>query len=184
MARNNKQHRKNNVITGKVPQEASKDKSTLKSVAYDDHQNRWHQCVQDLPPGKIINIPYLKQLAVHAMVPIAYCNYSDVDKVKNFVPLYLHRFTVNNKYNMELINYPTPRHERRAANDGDTAVAAIGVICNERGRSLSPEDQNGRRQVPVIGHSNEIRYSYEFISYISYYVNSYVVRLAKDQTLE
>ncbi len=25
----------------------------------------------------------------------------------------------------------------------------------------------------VIGHGNEIRYIYEFISYISYYVNSY-----------
>jgi hypothetical protein len=36
----------------------------------------------------------------------------------------------------------------------------------------------------VIGHSNEIRYSYEFISYISYYVNSYKARLAKGQTLE
>jgi hypothetical protein len=33
--------------------------------------------------------------------------------------------------------------------------------------------------VPVIGHGNEIRYSYEFISYISYYVNSYKARLAK-----
>ena len=31
----------------------------------------------------------------------------------------------------------------------------------------------------VIGHGNEIRYSYEFISYISYYVNSYMARLAK-----
>ena len=26
----------------------------------------------------------------------------------------------------------------------------------------------------VIGHGNEIRYSYEFISYLSYYVNSYL----------
>ena len=31
----------------------------------------------------------------------------------------------------------------------------------------------------VIGHGNEIRYSYEFIAYISYYVNSYMARLAK-----
>jgi len=99
MARNNKQHRKskNNATTGKIPQEVPKDKSTLKSVAYDDHQNCWHQCVQDLPPGKIIDIPYLKQLAVSAMVPIAYCNNSDIDKVVKVVPLYLHRFTVNNK---------------------------------------------------------------------------------------
>ena len=49
---------------------------------------------------------------------------------------------------MELINYPTPRHERCTANDGDTAVAANGVVRNERGRSLSREDQGGRRQVP------------------------------------
>ena len=150
MARNNKQHRKskNNATTGKIPQEVPKDKSTLKSVAYDDHQNCWHQCVQDLPPGKIIDIPYLKQLAVSAMVPIAYCNNSDIDKVVKVVPLYLHRFTVNNKNKMELINYPTPRRERRTADDGDTAVAAIGVVRNERGRSLSRDDQGGRCQVP------------------------------------
>jgi hypothetical protein len=36
----------------------------------------------------------------------------------------------------------------------------------------------------VIGHSNGIRYSYEFISYILHYVNSYKARLAKGQTLE
>ncbi len=54
----------------------------------------------------------------------------------------------NNKYKMELIYYPAPHRERRAANDGDTAVAAIGVVRNERGRSLSREGQGGRRQVP------------------------------------
>ncbi len=48
---------------------------------------------------------------------------------------------------MELIYYPAPRRERRAADDGDTAVAAIGVVRNERGRSLSREGQGGRRQV-------------------------------------
>ena len=37
---------------------------------------------------------------------------------------------------------------RCAANDGDTTVAAIGVVRNERGRSLSREDQGGRHQVP------------------------------------
>ena len=148
MACNNKQHRKNNATTGKIPQKVPKDKSTLKSVAYDDHQNCWHQCVQDLPPGKIIDIPYLQQLAVCAMVPIAYCNNSNIDKVVKVVPLYLHRFTVNNKFKMELINYPTPRRERRTADDGDTTVAAIGVICNDRGHSLSRKDQGGRRQVP------------------------------------
>ena len=49
---------------------------------------------------------------------------------------------------MELINYPTPRRERRTADDGDTAVAANGVVRDERGRSLGREDQGGRRQVP------------------------------------
>ncbi len=49
---------------------------------------------------------------------------------------------------MELINYPTFRRERRAANDGETTVAANGVIRNERGHSLSREDQGGCRQVP------------------------------------
>ena len=49
---------------------------------------------------------------------------------------------------MELINCPTPRRERRAADDGNTAVATIGIVRNERGRSLSREDQGGHRQVP------------------------------------
>ncbi len=49
---------------------------------------------------------------------------------------------------MELIYYPTPHRERCAADDSDTAVAAIGVVRNERGRSLSREGQGGRRQVP------------------------------------
>jgi hypothetical protein len=49
---------------------------------------------------------------------------------------------------MELINYPTPRRERRAADNVDTDVAAIGAVRNERGRSLSREDKGGRRQVP------------------------------------
>ena len=60
----------------------------------------------------------------------------------------LKNYHVNNKYKMELINYPTPRHERRAADNGDTDVAAIGVVRNERGQSLSREDQDSRCQVP------------------------------------
>ncbi len=55
------------------------------------------------------------------------------------------KYHVKNKYKMELINYPTPRRERRAADNGDNTVAAIGVVRNERGRSLSREDQGGRR---------------------------------------
>ena len=42
----------------------------------------------------------------------------------------------------------TPHRERRAADDGDTAVAANGIVRNEHGCSLSREDQGGRRQVP------------------------------------
>ncbi len=49
---------------------------------------------------------------------------------------------------MKLIYYPTTRRERRAADNGTTAVAAIGVIRNERGCSLSHKGQGGRRQVP------------------------------------
>jgi hypothetical protein len=48
---------------------------------------------------------------------------------------------------MELIYYPAPRHKRRSADDGDTAVAAIGVIRKEHGRRLSPKGQGGRPQV-------------------------------------
>ena len=93
MTRKTKQQGKNNANTGKVPQEVAKNKSTLKSVAHDDHQYCWHQSVQDFPPGKIIDIPYLKQLAVCAIVPIAYCKNVDIDIVNNFVPAYLLRFT-------------------------------------------------------------------------------------------
>ncbi len=49
---------------------------------------------------------------------------------------------------MELIYYPAPRHKRRSADDGDTAVAAIGVVRKEHVRGLSHEGQGGRRQVP------------------------------------
>ncbi len=49
---------------------------------------------------------------------------------------------------MELFYYPAPRQERRFADDGDTAVPAIGVVRKEHGRSLSREGQGGRRQVP------------------------------------
>jgi hypothetical protein len=60
----------------------------------------------------------------------------------------LKNYHVNNKYKMELINYPTPRRERSAADNGDTDVAVIGVVRNECGQSLSRKDQGGRRQVP------------------------------------
>ena len=59
-----------------------------------------------------------------------------------------HIVIVGDKCKMELINYPTPRRKRHATDDGDTAVAAIGVIHNERDHSLIREDQGGRHQVP------------------------------------
>jgi len=91
-----KQHRKNDANTGKVPQEVAKeDSSTVKSVSNDDIQHRWHQSVCNLPPGQMINIPYLKQLPMKEIVPIAYCKNPDIEKVKNFVPAYLQRFTRN-----------------------------------------------------------------------------------------
>jgi hypothetical protein len=49
---------------------------------------------------------------------------------------------------MELIYYPAPRRERCSADDGDTAVAAIGVVRKEHGRSLSHEGQGGCHQFP------------------------------------
>jgi len=95
MARD-KQHRKNDANTGKVPQEVAKEDSrTLQSVSNNNIQHRWHQSYRDLSPGQIIDIPYLKQLAMLAIVPIAYCKYPDIDKVENFVPAYLQRFTRN-----------------------------------------------------------------------------------------
>jgi hypothetical protein len=93
----NKPKGKINANTGKVPQEIAKDNSrTLKSVAPEDIQeHRWHQSVRDLPPGQRIDIPYLKELAIKSIVPIAYCIKTDFDIVENFVPAYLLRFTKN-----------------------------------------------------------------------------------------
>ncbi len=71
---------KNDANTGTVPQEV---------------QHRWHESVRNLPPGQMIDIPYLKQLAMKEIVPIAYCTKPDIDKVENFVPAYLQRFTRN-----------------------------------------------------------------------------------------
>jgi len=68
----NKQHHKNDANTGKVPQEVAKENSrTLQSVSNDDIQHRWHQSVRNLPLGQRIDIPYLKQLAMKEIVPIA-----------------------------------------------------------------------------------------------------------------
>ena len=54
-------------------------------------------------------------------------------------------YDVDNKLTMELIYQPAFRRERCATDDGDAAVAVIGVVRLERGRSLSREDQGHRR---------------------------------------
>ena len=88
MARYKKQRQgKNDANTGKAPQEVAKDKSSLKSVGHEDHQHRWHHMVRNLPPGKFIDIPYLKELAIHEIVPIAYCTKLTLTKSKT---LFLH----------------------------------------------------------------------------------------------
>ena len=111
MARHKKQRQgKNDANTGKVPQEVAKDKSSLKSVGHEDHQHRWHHSVQNLPPGQIIDIPFLKDLAIRAIVPIAYCTKFDIDKVENFVPAYLHRFTRHQWQLLDELDYVLSTH--------------------------------------------------------------------------
>ncbi len=46
-----------------------------------------------MPPGQLIDIPYLKQLDTCVVVPIAYCKKGNIDIVTNFVPAYLARIT-------------------------------------------------------------------------------------------
>ena len=72
------------------------DSRTLQSVSNDEIQHRWHQSYRDLPLDQIIDIPYLKQLSMLPIIPIAYCKYPNIDKVENFVPAYLQKFTRNN----------------------------------------------------------------------------------------
>ena len=111
MARHKKQRQgKNDANTGKVPQEVAKDKSSLKSVGHEDHQHRWHHSVRNLPPGQIIDIPFLKDLAIRAIVPIAYCTKFDIDKVENFVPAYLHRFTRHQWQLLDELDYVLSTH--------------------------------------------------------------------------
>ena len=56
-------------------------------------QTVWHQIFHKLPPGKIIDIPYLKQLDACVVVPIAYCQKGNIEQVTNFVPGYFARVT-------------------------------------------------------------------------------------------
>ncbi len=120
MARYKKKEGKNNVpYAGKVSQEVSKDKSSLKSVAHNDHPNRWQQCLQELPPGTIIDIPYLKQLAIHEEVPVAYCKKPDIDIVKNFVPAFLYRFT---RHQWQLLDHEDYIISQHYWDEGDDSI--------------------------------------------------------------
>ncbi len=79
---------------GNEPQEVARDKSTQQYVfRYEAYQKLWHKTLQTLPPGQIIDIPYLKQLDTFVVVPIAYCEKGDIDTVTNFIPAYLARVT-------------------------------------------------------------------------------------------
>ena len=89
-----KKKSKNNAKTENDPQEVANDKATEQYVFHDkEYQTLWHKTLQKLPPGQIIDIPYLKQLEVCEIVPIAYCQKGDIDTVTNFVPGYLARVT-------------------------------------------------------------------------------------------
>ncbi len=79
---------------GNDPQEVARDKSTQQYVfQYKAYQTLWHKTLQKLPPSQIIDIPYLKQLEICKIVPIAYCEKGDIDTVTNFVSGYLARVT-------------------------------------------------------------------------------------------
>ncbi len=85
---------KNDAKPGNDPQEVTRKKSTQQYVfRYKAYRDLWHKSVQDLPPGQLIDIPYLKQLATCIVVPIAYCKKGNIDIVTNFVPAYLARIT-------------------------------------------------------------------------------------------
>ena len=89
-----KKKSENNAKTEIEPQEVVNDKTTEQYVfQYEAYQNLWHKTLQNLPPGQIIDIPYLKQLAVCVVVPIAYYKNGVIDIVTNFVPACIHRIT-------------------------------------------------------------------------------------------
>jgi hypothetical protein len=72
-----------------------------------------------LSPGKFIDIPYLKELAIHEIVPIAYCTKSNFDIVKNFVPAYLHRFT---RHMWQLLNEEDNIISQHYWDEGDDSI--------------------------------------------------------------
>ncbi len=90
----------NNANPENDPQEVQIDEATDKyKFQHKTWKTRWHQTLQKLPPGQIIDIPYLKTLGKNKSVPIAYCPkvvndphacpIVDIEQVTNFVPGYL-----------------------------------------------------------------------------------------------
>jgi hypothetical protein len=74
-----KRKSKNNAKTENDPQEVANDKATEQYVFHDkEYQPLWHKSLQKWPPGQIIDIPYLEQLEICEIVPIAYCQKGDI----------------------------------------------------------------------------------------------------------
>ena len=72
MGRKSKKKSKNDAKTGNDPQEVANDKFTQQYVfRYKAYRGLSHKSVQDLPPGQLIDIPHLKQLATCVVVQIA-----------------------------------------------------------------------------------------------------------------
>ena len=65
-----KKKSKNDAKPGNDPQKVARDKSTQQyDFRYDAYRKLWHKSVQDLPTGQLIDIPYLKQLDILALLP-------------------------------------------------------------------------------------------------------------------
>ncbi len=89
-----KKKSKNVAKPGNDHQKVARDKSTQQyEFRYKAYQTLWHKTLQKLPSGQIIDIPYLKQLEIRKIVPIAYFEKGDIDTVTNFVPRYLAKVT-------------------------------------------------------------------------------------------
>ena len=69
--------------------------------------------------GTIIDIPYLKQLAIHKEVPVAYCKKPDIDIVENFVPAFLYRFIRHQWQLLDHEDYIISQHYR---DEGDDSI--------------------------------------------------------------
>ncbi len=115
MGRRDKKKTMNKANQEKDPQEVRNDKNDPQEVQNDEATEKykfqdkmwekmWHETLQKLPPGQIIDISYLKTLEKNQLVPIAfcpkgvidphiYCPQANIDKVTNFDPGYLARVT-------------------------------------------------------------------------------------------